>query len=241
MPYTRKFEKANDAELAILRHEARHCYASMGYIVLFFGFGLSFAFWFVFGWIGGLISDSWMVHGRYLGILAGAAICISSTFGLIRSNQGRRKDGIKDLQRGEIEVLEVKASAVVRIGLINDNEPILCFQIDSDEILFLQGQYMYDPHIYGQEHEVTASESEYFRSVNCMQGKMAFPNSSFIIRRLPLNGRVLSISLGGDEMDYGAEIDALKPEYSFPDSMVIQGSVEFITEALDRAMRLTSH
>jgi len=241
MPYTRTFEKASDAELAIFRHEARHCYASIGYIVLFFGLGSSIALWFVFGWIGGLISDSWMVHGHHLGILAGAAICIISIAGLIRSNRDRRDDGIKDLQRGEIEVLEVKASAVVRIGLINDNEPILCFQIDSDKILYLQGQYMYDPHIYGQENESSASESEDLKSVNCMSGKMAFPNSGFIIRRLPLNGRVLGITLNGEEMDYGAEIDALKPGYNFPDSIVIHGSLEFIPEALDRAIRLTSH
>jgi len=62
-----------------------------------------------------------------------------------------------------------------------------------------------------------------------------FPNDHFIIRRLPRNGRVLSIELLGRALESDGRAKVMKRKYDFPESLLFEGSLDCLSASLEKA------
>lgn len=236
MPYTSTFDEPTEREKGILRHESHHCWASISTIVVTSFLGGCVALGGLLYWLGGKIGNGYDIIGLWIGVGLGLLILVYSITSFVSFDRKRRSLGILDRRNMKIEILDIRPIAVERIALLNDNEPIFCFQIDDDTLLYMQGQFLYDPHTYGISMPETDPEEDCM-SVTGKSGKDSFPNTHFIIRRLPHVGRVTSIALLGEEMTYSDEKDVLKPEYDFSDCCILKGSLLHLSEALERASK----
>lgn len=232
MTYTTSKAIPSSDEQKIIRNESRFDRASIVYLLIS-NSAIMFLLFNILGWIGSFIGNSYILKLQLVGIAIGLVFLIYTTVSFLKFNSKRAALGKKDLIANYIEVIKVEPSEVVRIILVTSNEPIFAFQIDLNKILYLQGQFLYNPSIYGLDYPVGDYELQY--SVNSYSGKYAFPNTSFEIRRLPNTGRLLSIKLLGHEMEYGPQVSALESDWFFPDCLIIDGKISAIKEALEIA------
>src|SRR5207302_1862391 len=97
---------------------------------------------------------------------------------------------------------------------------------------FLQGQWLRDPGTYGTEGPEGDPFDEF---INGLPAPHSFPSSEFAVSRFPHSGEVLGIRVAGKYAAPQAVVEALKPEYEFGDSEVLDGSFEEIAGVLARA------
>jgi hypothetical protein len=78
-----------------------------------------------------------------------------------------------------------------------NGHPALFFDIGEGRLLFLQGQWLELPFIYGEDAERIAPSEDDTETdaVNGLPPPYAFPNASFVVHRLPSSGDVLAIRL----------------------------------------------
>jgi hypothetical protein len=228
-----------DDELGLIVSQAKADIASYGCLILFFGVVPAIGFGWLGGWVGSFISPEAAAIGRCIGWAASAVILISVLVTFIPSARRRQEKASKDVEAPVIEELAVSTTRVVEIGLINDNEPILAFDIGYDKLLFLQGQWLRDPEVYGLK-VVNEDPSEDF--LNGLAAPHSFPSSSFIIDRLQHSGRVFTIRVNGPYLAPEKTIEALRPDYEFGDSEIFTGRIDDIAEVLRRehAKRINS-
>ena len=130
-----------------------------------------------------------------------------------------------------VQEIAVSHPRVVEIHLINDNEPILAFDIGDQKILFLQGQWLRASETYGAPHQADDPEDNI---VNGLPKPFSFPSRAFTVLRLPHSGRVLNIRVQGDYLAPEKTVEALRREYEFGDSELLDGSVDDIAGVLAR-------
>lgn len=143
----------------------------------------------------------------------------------------KRQRAMRDHRAQNVQEILVTNPRVVEIGLINDNEPILAFDIGESKILFLQGQWLRDNETYGAEF-CDSDEGEEF--INGLPPPHSFPSSQFTITRLPHSGEVIRISVAGEYLEPEAIVEALRPEYEFGDSELFDGELGHVAEILAR-------
>lgn len=189
------------------------------------------ATWFAGRWIGGLFSPAAAISGRILG--AGVAVVGYVMFIVkFRPYERRwRERAQRDIEAAEVQEISVRGARVVEIGLIDDNEPILAFDIGKGLILFLRGQWLRESHIYGAEAVDEDELEEEF--INGLRTPHSFPSDAFTLMRLPHTGRVLSIRVEGEYLAPGPAVEALKPEYEFGESELFRGNLESIAAVLE--------
>jgi hypothetical protein len=135
----------------------------------------------------------------------------------------------EDAAAQHVEELQVLRARVVEIALINDNEPILVFDIGEGRLLLLRGQWLRDETTYGAEPLVGDPYEEY---INGLPAPNSFPSTDFTVVRLPHSGRVLQIRVSGAYLKPPDAIAALKPEYEFNDSEVFAGQLDEVADVL---------
>jgi hypothetical protein len=171
--------------------------------------------------------------------LAAAGVC----FGLIasaytyRAFQGAAKAAASDLRSDSVQVIRVSNAAVVQQQEYNDEGPIFYFQIDDDTILFLWGQWLFDPHIYGAENEKIAEDAETF--LNGQVRRFAFPCTEFTIHRMPALGRVLRIETNGEPLSPARTLNWSDiPLSGLADCELLQGALDDLAGAMARRERV---
>jgi hypothetical protein len=142
-----------------------------------------------------------------------------------------------DLTNESVQIIHVTDSPVIQQEEHNDEGPILYFQLDNETILFLWGQWLFDPHIYGAEYHTIAHDVETF--LNAQDREFAFPCTEFTIHRSPKLGRVLKIETNGKPL---FPIKTLNwsdiPLQNFADCELIQGSFDDLPGAMARCNRV---
>lgn len=118
-----------------------------------------------------------------------------------------------DLQDGQVEVLECRPRAVVALEEFEDEGPGFFFDLGDGQLLFLQGQYLYD-----------------------LTEKKKFPSTYFTFVRAPHSRSALSIASQGEVLSPLRTIqlsgsDVLKSVMDFPeDGSVFPGSLESVEQ-----------
>ena len=126
-------------------------------------------------------------------------------------------------------MIQVRDPRVVEIDLINDNEPILAFDIGDNKILFLQGQWLRDPQTYGAQ---SRDEDPYEEFINGLPAPFSFPNTKFSISRFPHSGDVIAIQVEGEYLQPEQAVEALLPEFEFGCSELFEGPLDRIADVL---------
>lgn len=161
-------------------------------------------------------------------------IAVFALVGVLYLIKRRRRPTAADLDfdHARVEVLRVKEARVCELALIDDNEPILCFQIDDDHLLYLQGPWLRNPRLYGAS---LLQDDPLDERINGLPDPFGFPCAEFTLERFPHTGRVLSIRPASGYTPVENIVDALSSEYEFRDSEVFQGRLEEIETVLEKA------
>ena len=185
-------------------------------------------------WPGGYFIDDAPKVAMVIGSLLAAFLFLVFLPSFISHQRYQRRLALEDHEAQLIQDIHVTDHRVVEIGLINDNEPILAFEIDENVALFLQGQWLRDEATYGAE---PLSEEQYeddalVEHVNHLPAPHSFPSSEFTVSRFPNSGIVTRIRVQGEYVAPERVVEALEPEFCFKDSELLEGSLDDIAEVL---------
>ena len=218
-------------EQRLIAGRAKFDFASYGCITILFAILPAYLLGILGGWLGGFISPEAATYGQWIGWALAALVFVASIVSFIPYERRQRQRAEQDHRAQIIQDIHVVEPRVLEIALVNDNEPILAFQIGENKILYLQGQWLRDYETYG----VDDSEREpYEEFLNGLPAPHSFPSSEFTLSRLPNSGEVLGIRVAGRYLAPGAAVAALKPEYEFADSELLDGSLDDIAGVLAR-------
>ncbi|MFO0969290.1 MAG: hypothetical protein U0793_27350 [Gemmataceae bacterium] len=221
---------ATDQERAVIAAEAGLDFGSYGCLVLCLGVVPTLLLGWVGGLVGGFISEEAHDVGRWVGGALGVLIFIVALATFIPFERRKRRRAGGDAEVQMVEEIAVTDPAVISVELIDNNEPILVFDIGADKLLLLQGQWLRDERIYG----APPRDADHVDFVNELPEPYSFPSTAFTVSRLPFSGRVLSIRVSGRYLAPAKAVEALRPEYEFADSELLEGSLDKIAEALAR-------
>ncbi len=182
------------------------------------------------GWIGDKFDKEELGHliGRGLAI----AYFISTSASYYKWEKKQREKANKDLNKKNIEEIEIETGEVYEIDLINNNEPILCFNIGDSKLLYLQGQWLRDYSTYGLSKDPCIDDLGE-DSINSLPEPYGFPRTKFKVTRATTSGEVFKIELSGEYLKPKKNIDALKSEYDFNMSEIFEGGIEHLPSILE--------
>jgi hypothetical protein len=205
--------------------------ASWGCLAIIFGIVPALLLGALGGWLGGFISDEASTYGQWIGWILSAILLVSVVFSFFPFERRMRRRAARDQQDRIVQEIHVVEPRVIEIGLINDNEPILAFDVGSNKILFLQGQWLRDAGTYGTDGPEDDSGDEF---INGLPAPHSFPSTEFTVSRFPHSGEVLGIRVHGKYAPPQSVVEALRFEYEFGDSELFDGSLEEIASLLAR-------
>jgi hypothetical protein len=219
------------AELQLITGRTKLDIASWGCLTIFLGIAPAFFLGKLGGWLGGFISEDASTYCRWSGWALSAVLFIWSAVTFMPFERRARRRAAQDAREKAVEEIRVVDPRVIEIGLISDNEPILAFDIGDNRILLLQGQWLREADTYGTE----GPEGDPFEEfINGLPAPHSFPSSEFTISRFPHSGEVLGIRVCGKYAAPEAEVEALKLEYEFGDSEILDGSLDDVAGVLAR-------
>lgn len=229
--HTASTRPATPAERAVIERQAEPDAASYGCLAVLFGVAPVVMLAAAGGWIARRSGPGGVLLGASLGALAGAAIFlyVLLTFRTYERRHRRRAAG--DLRERLVQELAVRHPRAVEIGLVNDNAPVLAFDIGHGKLLFLQGQWLLDPSRYGAP---PLEGDPHEPSLNGLPPPHCFPADAFTLTRLPHSGRVLRINVEGTYLPPDRTVEALRPDYDFADSELFDGDLDHIAQVLAR-------
>jgi hypothetical protein len=206
-------------------------WASYGCIILFFAIVPAYLLGKLGGWLGGFVSEDASAYGRWIGWLLAGVLFVSAIISFMPYERRRRQRASRDREEQIVQEIHVVEPRVIEIELISDNEPILAFDIGENKILFLQGQWLRDYETYGTNRPEGDPLEEF---INGLPAPYSFPSSEFTLTRLPHSGEVLGLRVAGRYVAPQAVVEALKFEYDFADSELLDGSLDDIPGVLAR-------
>jgi hypothetical protein len=218
-------------EQQLIAGRAKPEMATWGCLVLLFFIAPAYMLGKLGGWLGGFVSADSATYGQWTGWALSAVVFVAVVVAYIPCERRRRQRAARDEQSRIVEEIHVVAPLVIEIELINDNEPVLAFDIGDNKILFLQGQSLRDPGTYGTDSHEDEPFDEF---LNGLPAPHSFPSSEFTISRFPHSGEVLGIRVGGQYVAPQAVVEALKPEYEFGDSELFDGALDDMAGVLAR-------
>jgi hypothetical protein len=218
-------------EQRLIAKQSRPDWASYGAIVLFFALLPAYVLGKLGAWLGSLILPAGAMWGQWAGWLATALLFGYVLTSFARFERRRRQLAVKDLEAQAIQDIHVTDARVVQISLIHDDAPILALDIGDNKILFLQGQWLDDCATYGVEDTRKEPHEEF---LNGLPAPHSFPSTEFTISRFPHSGEVTAIRVAGSYLPPGEPVDALKREYDFAESEILDGCLEDIAGVLER-------
>jgi hypothetical protein len=203
--------------------------ASYGCLAIFFAAVPGLLLGKLGSWLGGFISTDASIYGKWIGWSVAAVVFAFALVSFIPHERRRRLRVSQDLQAQIVQEIHVTNSRAFEVGLINDNEPIIVFDIGGNNILFLQGQWLRDSETYGA---VVSEDDSYDEVFNGLPEPYSFPSTDFTVTRLPHSGDVIGIRVAGKYLVPETVVEALKPEYEFGNSELFEGSLEELAAVL---------
>jgi len=218
-------------EQRLISARAKPEYATYGCLVVFFALVPAIGLGLFGAWVGSFLSAPAAMIGLGVGCCIAALVFLSALVPFIKYDRRRRKRALRDNLDQVMQVVHVTNPRVIEIGLINDDEPVLAFDIGEDTVLFLRGQWLRDCETYGVRLLETDAGDDF---INGLPAPHSFPSTEFTLSRFPNSGEVVSIRVQGSYLAPQSVVDALKPEYEFGDSELLTGSLKEIAAILAR-------
>jgi hypothetical protein len=223
MPHTLTHRPLLPLEATSLRRSVRMTadnWAWVGTPVISFGFGAYL--------IGKLLTRVLpLEHLPQILAIVGAALGIVPSLWVYRSFALGRARVLKDVLETGVEVFDVEDPVVVTQEEYNDEGPIYYLDIGDNKVLFLWGQWVYDPHVFPDSAWHSGNEED--------EGAFPFPSSRFRLHRAPCSGRVLRLELLGTPVK---PIKVLKRQEillsGLRESELLEGSLNELSAAIAR-------
>lgn len=207
----------------------RHSIASYVYIAIFLGIVPAWALGKLGAWGGSLISPEASSYGLWSGWTVAAILFVSALVKFIPYERRQHRRVTRDCDSQVIQEIHVKDPQVIEICSINDNAPILAFEIGDSKILYLQGQWLFDNRTYSAEPLEGDPLDEY---INGLPAPNSFPSNEFTVSRFQNSGEVVGIKVTGEYLPQNSKVDALKQGFEFCDSELFDGSIDDIAGVL---------
>ena len=179
---------------------------------------------------------------RFRGAGTGAGVIIAVIFVvrgvtlLRRELAPTRAAGQEDLDGGVAHELRVEGARWLALQPDSDSiEPALCADIGGGRLLFLVGQWLWEPGLYGDTDEAAEKarkEDAGEGYVNGLPPPFAFPTADFTLRRLPSSGTVTRIEIRSDYVTPAAGPAIAAKAGRYPDSAVTEGRLNRVEQAL---------
>jgi hypothetical protein len=228
--YTLTTRPATKEETDAIVGNTKAWIVNYGCAALFLG-GAALSFGAIGGCVGDLISEQAGTIGQWSGWGLGAIILVGFFIGFSPVMRRAHRKALQDNAERVVEEITVTNPRVVEIGLISNDAPILAFQIDAGKLLFLQGQWLVQYDVYGAPPLDVDGPDDVF---NGLPPPHSFPSTAFTLRRLPHSGDVLGIRVQGEYLKPEKEVEALRPEFEFAMSELLDGELDEIAAALLR-------
>ena len=148
-------------------------------------------------------------------------------------DESRRKARFAEagLDGSLIEEWRIEASRVAQLIPLGEDEPVLCFEVESDRIVMLKGQRLWDESTYGAPR-IKDDPDENF--LNGLGKPYSFPSGKFTVVRWPGTGKVVSIHVSGHYLAPEKLNVEIKRHYYFSASKRIEGRLDDLQSALER-------
>jgi hypothetical protein len=160
--------------------------------------------------------------------IVGAALGSVPSLWVYRSFALNRARVLKDARDSEVEVFDIEDPIVVTQEESNDEGPIYYLDIGANKVLFLWGQWAYDPHVFPDSAWHSGSQED--------ESAFPFPSSRFRLHRAPGSGRVLRVDVLGTPVK---PIKVLKSQEillsGLRESELLEGSLDELPGAIARA------
>lgn len=179
------------------------------YILLFFALLPLFLLGYFLGWVGYLLAIAFF---SYIAI------------GFYNDETKSMQEAQKDLENLIIEEITIETQRVYEIVPIDNNDPILVFDIGNNKVLYIQGQWIRDYETYNLTEDPSLGD-EGDDYLNALAPPYAFPTDKFKITRSSYLGEVFSIELLGEYMKPIADLNVLKNENEFKMSEILVGDI----------------
>lgn len=118
-----------------------------------------------------------------------------------------------------VEVLRVMGARFVEMEEHNDEGPHYFAEVDVGKLMFITGQWLYDPFVVGRDR--------------------AFPSTDFELARDPASGQVLSLRAAGAKAailrTYRNDEIPLDADFPYAPAALFDGSLEQLPHAVDAA------
>jgi len=234
--YTIRTRPAGEKEQDVIRRGTRQQFGEWGCVVMVVGIG-TVGLWLVGGWIGGFWSPQAKFVGQWIGSSIGIFFLVILAFRLwhlVRRNRWFNTEALRDVVVEHITVTGVQSVKHFSLGGREDY-PALAFDIGDGKILFLQGQWLWETHIYGAPLPPSDDSLEEF--INGLPAPHSFPSDAFEIERCPHSGDVMSIQVQGKYLTPlpGGDVIQPDPDYDFSDSILCDGTLDDVAGALKKA------
>jgi hypothetical protein len=163
-----------------------------------------------------------MLVGAALGLVCGIVLLHAEK----RSVSEARDRARAALEQGQVEVLRCTVAEAVEVEEVEDEGPAFFLDVEDGQLLFLQGQYLYD-----LAAEEPAGEEAAGRPPR-------FPNRQIEVARLPGSGEVLDLRCTGEPLRASRRRAPLTDdEYVPEDGELIPARLQTLEEDLRRLER----
>jgi hypothetical protein len=219
-------------ESRIINGLAGFDFASYGCLTLFFGIVPVYVFGVIGGWIGRFSSPEAGQSGRVAGWIVAVTLFVVVLTSFARFNRRRMRRVEQDRKSQQVQEIHVVNPRVIQVGVPIDHEPVLAFDIGDGRILLLQGQWFWDPAIFGAPD--IKEDDAYGDFVNRLPPPYAFPSTEFTVTCLPNCGEVFAIHVSGGYLDPGAPELHMEICHHFGDCELFAGSLDNIAGVLQQ-------
>jgi hypothetical protein len=219
-------------------------FASWGCLTVVMGGGLGTGLWMACGWIRSKFGPSGQSTGRWIAVLITVVVFAAMAISFRRSEKKDQTRSKTDVESGQVQELRVRTGRVFELmGEHSSIDPALCFDLGGGRLLLLVGQWLInDYQLFGVPAGVDPeSDDEITETIpNRLPAPWSFPSQSFVLRRLPESGQVLSIRVEGEFVKPEASdiVLASKGRHVLLDSMVIEGTLDDLPGVLARLPEL---
>ncbi|MDH4183483.1 MAG: hypothetical protein OEV92_04620 [Nitrospinota bacterium] len=232
MPHRITERPPESQERSIITFEVKHDWASYFFIFALTA-GAFFALGALGGYLGKLLSAPHPERMKYATWVLVLAISVHFTISFFYHDKIRRSLARMDAGAGVVQEIWVKNPIALAVGFADTHDPAIVMDIGGGKLLYIFGQWIYDPGIYGAEL-ANMNEDPVEDRVNGMPDPFGFPASEFTLVRMRHRGRALSLKVNGPYLAPEARDTPFTRFVELNDTELLDGDLENAVEILSR-------
>ncbi len=228
--HTLTIRKPTPEEQQTIAARAKPDFASVGCLVIFVA-GPAWLLGKLGHWLGGMITPEAAKYAQWIGWAITFAVYTPFVVSIFRYGRRQRKLAQSDHEDQLVQEIHVTNARLVEVAMVGNIGPNLAIELNSESVLYLQGQWLSDNSVYNAPIPENDDGDEKF---NGLPSPHAFPSTEFTLIRLPNSGEVLQIQVSGEYVHQEPAVKALQQHHRFQPSEIFSGQVADIAQIMER-------